>query len=154
MSARRSRSSGSLPCSGCTAKPTLARTLSTIPSSTKGWSSVPTSRVGEHLALVGPGAGEEHGELVAAEAGERVGGAQRAAQPARDLLEQPVAVGVAERVVDGLEVVEVDDHQHERLAGLASMRSSRSRSSTRFGSPVSASCIARCASRVAWRAPK
>ena len=50
---------------------------------------------------------EQDAELVAAEAGDRVGVAQRALQPARDLLEQQVAHVVAERVVDLLEVVEI-----------------------------------------------
>ena len=75
--------------------------------------------LGQPLAVLQREAGEEDGELVAAEAGERVVGAQGAAEPAADLLQEPVAVGVAEGVVDGLEVVEVDDHQHERLVGPA-----------------------------------
>jgi hypothetical protein len=54
-------------------------------------------------------------ELVAAEARDRVAVAQRHAQPRGDLLEEPVALVVAQGVVDLLEVVEV--HQHHREAG-------------------------------------
>ena len=52
-------------------------------------------------------------ELVAAEAGDDVGRAQPLAQHARDARQQAVAGRVAERVVDGLEAVEVE---HERGA--------------------------------------
>ena len=63
------------------------------------------------------GAGDHHGELVAAEAGDHVAGTQHAAQALGDDLEQAVAGPVAERVVDDLEVVEVDeqDRDLERL---------------------------------------
>ena len=62
-------------------------------------------------------AGDHHRELVAAEAGDHVAGAQHAAQALGDDLEQAVAGPVAERVVDDLEVVEVDeqDRDLERL---------------------------------------
>ena len=48
-------------------------------------------------------------ELVATEAGDQVSGAHRGAQPGRHLDEQLVAGGVAEGVVDDLEVVEVEE---------------------------------------------
>ena len=54
--------------------------------------------------------GQQDAELVAAEAGDGVGGAQRGLEPLGDLLEEHVAVVVAERVVDLLEVIEVHDH--------------------------------------------
>ena len=60
---------------------------------------------------------EEHAELVAAEPGARVAAA--AGMPssrAADADEQLVAGGVAEAVVDGLEVVEVDEQHRELLA--------------------------------------
>ena len=63
-----------------------------------------------------------HGELVAAEAGDHVAGAQHAAQALGDDLEQAVAGAVAERVVDDLEVVEVDE-QHRDLERLRRRRS-------------------------------
>ena len=59
---------------------------------------------------------EQDGELVAAEAGDRVGRAHRRLQPPRDLLEDGVAGRVAEAVVDRLEVVEVDEHDADRGA--------------------------------------
>ena len=65
-------------------------------------------------------------ELVAAESRDGVAGAQRARQPRRHLLQDLVADVVAERVVDVLESIEVEEHQrhagampareHERLA--------------------------------------
>ena len=59
---------------------------------------------------------EQDGELVAAEAGDRVGRAHRRLEPPRDLLQDRVAGRVAEAVVDGLEVVEVDEHDADRRA--------------------------------------
>ena len=53
---------------------------------------------------------EEDGELVAGEPGHRVGGPHGLDQPLGDGLQQPVAGVVAERVVDVLEVVEVEEH--------------------------------------------
>ena len=53
---------------------------------------------------------DEDGELVATEAGDRVGGAHGDQQPPSDLLKHPVSGRVAEAVVDGLEIVEVDEH--------------------------------------------
>ena len=51
-------------------------------------------------------------ELVAAVAGHRVACARHAGpQPQRNLLQQHVALVVAKRVVEALEVVEVDEHQ-------------------------------------------
>ena len=60
-------------------------------------------------------AGREHErELVAAEARERVVLAHRAAEPRPDLAQHLVAGVVAERVVELLEAVEVDQQQRER----------------------------------------
>ena len=52
---------------------------------------------------------EQHRELVAAEAGGGVAGAQAAPEPVGHDAEQLVAGAVAEAVVHGLEVVEVDE---------------------------------------------
>ena len=60
---------------------------------------------------------EQDRELVAAEAGGGVAGAGGAADAIGDGLQQLVADGVAERVVDRLEVVEVDE-QHDDRVGL------------------------------------
>ena len=80
-------------------------------------------RVVEHLEdlrrdRLGAGAvqtGADEHELVAAEPGEQVAGAGDAADAARDLDEHLVAGGVPERVVDELEVVEVDVERGDRL---------------------------------------
>ncbi len=74
------------------------------------------------------------------------------AQPLGHRDEQPVPRRVAEAVVDDLEPVEVEEQHGERVAPLAAgarqmHRSTRSRNSTRFGSPVSPSCSDSCASR-------
>lgn len=53
-------------------------------------------------------------ELVAAEAPDRVAGTQRPLEARGHLLEQPVTGGVAEAVVDHLEVVQVDEQHRER----------------------------------------
>ena len=60
--------------------------------------------------------GEDDRELVAAEAGHGVVVAHALAQPARHLQQQLVAGGVAERVVDGLEVIDVDEHHRHGAA--------------------------------------
>ena len=82
--------------------------------------------LGDRLAHAGAGldrrvgaadVGDQHRELVAAEAGDGVAGAQ-VSSAARRRAQQQVAVVVAERVVDLLEAVEVD-HQHGELRGLA-----------------------------------
>ncbi len=58
---------------------------------------------------------EQDPELVAAESRRRVAGAQAARQSVADLLEDVVADGVALRVVEGLELVQVDEHhRHPR----------------------------------------
>ena len=51
---------------------------------------------------------EQHDELVSADAADGVGIAQRTGQSSSDRYQQPVAGLVTERVVDVLEVVEVD----------------------------------------------
>jgi hypothetical protein len=58
----------------------------------------------------------DHGELVAAEARHQVALAQRSSQPLCDLLEQDVARLVPVGVVDGLEPVQVEQHDCDQLA--------------------------------------
>ena len=65
-------------------------------------------------ARVGREVADEHDELVAAEAAERVDLPHHAMQPRGDRLQQLVADRVAERVVDRLEVVEVDEQRRHR----------------------------------------
>ena len=80
---------------------------------------------------------QEDRELVAAEAGDRVAGAQRVAQPLGDDDQQLVAGGVPERVVDDLELVEVDE-EHGGGAG-PSASASFSLKARGSGRPVSSS---------------
>ena len=70
--------------------------------------------LGGHPAVGQPA--QQHGELVAAEPGERVAAAHDALQARGDLLQQAVARVVPERVVDLLEAVEVDQQQRGGLA--------------------------------------
>ena len=67
--------------------------------------------VGDPLGSGLVGVGEHDGELVAAHPRHDVGGADRAAQQSRDRDEELVAGVVPERVVDLLEVVEVEQQQ-------------------------------------------
>ena len=75
--------------------------------------------------------GQQDRELVAAEARDDVVVPQRAAQPLGDLLEQLVAAVVAERVVDVLEPVDVEQHEADARAGLAAPRGSSGASARR-----------------------
>ena len=85
--------------------------------------------------------GLQDDELVAAEAGDDVGLADMAAQPVGDRAQQQVAARMAERVVDLLELVEVDEKDGDR-AGLVESRQRAGPSgrggSSRLGRPVSA----------------
>ena len=60
---------------------------------------------------------EEHGELVAAQAGDRVGRPQAVREPLGDRDQKTVAGAVPEAVVDGLEAVEVAEQHGDRGAG-------------------------------------
>ncbi len=62
---------------------------------------------------------EQQRELVAAEARQRVLLARRGLQARGDVLEQQVAGGMAERVVDVLEAVEVEEEERHVPAGAA-----------------------------------
>jgi hypothetical protein len=75
---------------------------------------------GERVVLAGDAAQQDR-ELVATEAGDDVVGAQHVAEAIGDGAQQPVAGAVAERVVDDLEVVEVDE-QHGDVAGAPRQR--------------------------------
>ncbi len=63
--------------------------------------------------------GEDNDEFVAARALDRIAGANAGVEPAGDFLEQGVADIVAERVVDLLEIVEIEKHdRQQKLAAL------------------------------------
>ena len=98
---------------------------------------------------------DQDGELVAAEPGDGVPGAQAAAQPVGELDEQGVAGGVPEAVVDGLTSstsqnrTNVDDVARDRSARACS---TRAWNRVRFARPASGSCSAwwRACSRWSW----
>ena len=72
--------------------------------------------LGDQRALGGGGVAlDEDGELVAADPRHRVAEADAGPQPLADRHEEAVAGVVAEAVVDGLEVVEVDEQHGDRL---------------------------------------
>ena len=108
-------------------------------------------RAGDRDAVARVEAGEEDGELVAAEPEALAA----LAQPRRDLAEHAVADRVPVAVVDLLEVVDVDEAERERLARRArrgaSSRCSRSWKWRWLPRPVSGSVSAR---RIAFSAAK
>ena len=63
-------------------------------------------------------AGLQNGELVAAHARDDVGVPRQRAQPFGDHLEELVAGGMAQRIVDGLEVVEIEEVSRDVFAAL------------------------------------
>ena len=72
--------------------------------------------LGDLGRLLAAGAGQDDEDLLAADAVDRVAGAQRRAHHVGDVLEDGVAGGVSELVVDPLEVVEVAEQQRVREA--------------------------------------
>src|SRR5829696_2767170 len=115
MSALRSSRVSSRVRSSSTAMPMLARMVTCPPT---GGTGAPGAQdpLGEHAGGGQVGVLGQDGELVAAEAADGVVLAQAAAQPSRDLAQQPVAGAVAEAVVDHLEVVEVDEEHGQAAA--------------------------------------
>ena len=91
----------------------LAQMWSATESTSSGWSSAASSRSAQDLGL-GLAAVDEQRELVAADPREHGRLADHLAQPARDALDRQVPELVAERVVDRLEVVEVEQHHRQR----------------------------------------
>ena len=85
----------------------------------------------------------EHHEFVAAEPRHEILRPQHFAQAVGDRAQQLVAAGMTQRVVDLLELVEIDEQQRRQLlarhAELASRRPISSRKLTRLGSSVSSS---------------
>ena len=115
MSARWMSCSTAEPCSGAQAMPMLASTSSVRPSIENGSRSWASSRWATALASSWRGqVGDQDAELVAAEAGDHLVLLERGAQALGDLLQETVAGVVAERVVDLLEVIEVDQHDGRR----------------------------------------
>ena len=134
MSALASSASGVVPCSGDIATPMLASTSSVASAAEKLRCSASRRRSATTSASLAVVHGrQQHGELVPAEAGERVPAADHFAEPQRDLAQQLVAVGVPKRVVDLLEAVEVDEQDRDlRVAALPRPRA-RVRAAPRAG---------------------
>ena len=59
---------------------------------------------------------QDRGELVAADARDHVGGADMFREQLRDMAQHRIAGPVAKLVVDGLEVIEVDESEHSGAA--------------------------------------
>ena len=90
--------------------------------------------------------GHQHGELVAAEPDRQAVVADLGPEHLGDRDQQLVTDVMAERVVDGLEVVQVDQ-QHGRRPPAPGCAPSRCRNSARLASPVRPSWVASCSSR-------
>ena len=119
----------------------LAVTGSDRPLMWTGRSSASQDAVGGHGRAVTVAIVEHHHELVAAVPARRCPLAAAAAQASGDLDQQLVADRMAERVVDVLEVVDVEEQERHLAIGrrVANASSISSRSSARLGRPVSAS---------------
>ena len=87
---------------------------------------------GDSLQRVGIGlAGGDDGELVAAEPGDQIVAAHDAAQPLRDIENERVADVMAERIVDVLEVIEIDVEDRGRSGRRRAHSRSRFRAARR-----------------------
>ena len=106
--------SASVPSPIATAMPTLAVTKTSLPATLKVAARRSITFCATSAASSVRHVGEHDGELVAADARYRVAVAHRLLQPQRHLLQQLVAAGVAQGVVDRLEAVEVDEQRRER----------------------------------------
>ena len=100
--------------------PIDARTKSSSSPMTNAWSSASWMRSATCSDVLGVrDALDQHGELVAAQARGGVRPAQALVEARGGQAQQLVADLVAERVVDGLEVVEVDEQHRDALAAAA-----------------------------------
>ena len=85
---------------------------------------------------------QQHRELVAAEPGDCVARPNQPPQPAAEIADQLVAGEMPKRVVDLLEMIEVDQQQRHwraRPGTVSNAACSRSASNARLGRPVRAS---------------
>ena len=147
---RRPRAAGSStvpPGPPCTAVPTLVAMATGTPSTRNG--SVKQAAPARRGVAASPGPGRPGSRMANSSPlsrPTRVAGAHGRRQPGGHLAQQLVAGGVADRVVHRLEAVEVAEQDAGEVAGrqAASASCSRSTNSVRFGSPVSASCVAWC----------
>ena len=118
-SARRASVSASTAWSGYTAMPMLPFTWRLIPPRWNGCSMADRIRAATASASIEVArCGQQHGELVTAETGDHVVLAEQFLEPVAQLDQQPVAVVVAERVVDLLELVEVHHQEGHGVEGV------------------------------------
>ncbi len=127
----------------------LVSSWNVIPSIWIGPASAPRNR-DRHLAgrAAGPGGGQQHRELVAAQPRHQVAGTHAVREAVRDDLEDPVPDRMPECVVDHLEAVQVEQQESDpataarrvgqRVAGVLDA------DRRRLGRPVSSSCSAWC----------
>ena len=103
------------------AMPMLASIPTLTPSRSNGCSSAAVMRSRDTGAAVAAARDQQHRELVAAEPRDRVAGAHHGGEPVGQLDQQLVPEVVPERVVDLLELVQVQ-HQDDRLRARARRR--------------------------------
>ncbi len=122
--------------------PTLAVTASVSPSISMGRDSSALSSLTMAMALSGFGdVRDDQRELVTSETGHRGLLADRAQQALGHLAEEPVPDCMAQRVVDVLEPVEVEQDDGDAAAAVEGSRRP-AEEQLRLGSPVSMSCVA------------
>ena len=102
--------------------PMVVPTVTRWPSTRYGSLTTSISRCASTATSCGDFSSGQHGELIAAEPGGRIALADDAFDALRHLLQQPVADRVAQRVVDQLEVVEIDAQRADEAAGAAALR--------------------------------
>ena len=73
--------------------------------------------IGRHVGVVDAARAVDD-ELVAAQAGHQAARPERAVEPFGALDQEPVADEMARGIVDMLEIVDVDDHQHHDVVAL------------------------------------
>ena len=110
------------PSAGNMAMPMLAVVWHSWPLNCTGWLTAAQQLARDRLDVAAfGGVFEDHDEFVAAEPRHDVACAQALAQPAGDFHQQGVAGFMAERIVDDLEAVEIDE-QHRKLPLVAPRR--------------------------------
>ena len=100
--------------------PALAVSFSTMPSNGNCSWSAARARSGDPLGLVDIlEIGHEQGELVTAKPGERIARGDRRFDLSGHVTKHPITDLVAQRVVDVLESIEVEQHQPDQNSGPA-----------------------------------
>ena len=119
-----------------------------LPSTAKRWRWTSVAQLlGEDRPFLDVGLGQDEHEFLAAVPADHVGRAQVRGDRLGDAPQHDVADGVAVRVVDRLEMVDVDERHRQRPARSAPARSTSANSAAssdwRLATPVSRSIVAR-----------